>query len=247
MVAWGVIVWGLFALAQEGPLPGSAEAEADAAIAEFKREFNRPNATEDERVLAVRTLGKAAHAKTLAVLSPLIYERSGAPNCIRIAAALVLSNFGKVDGTVDALKKAYMGNGKPGSRPVRIQVIQTIGELKAEDAAGFINTAIMDRDPWIARAAAKAAGRLRGSASIDPLIRRLQYLESRDGDKPASDVPDPTRDPGDALERHKKSERQVLEAPIHQALTSITRKTHSCAKEWAVWWAQNRKDFKVPP
>ena len=246
MIAWGVVVWGVFAFAQEAPLPGSAEAEADAAISVFKRDFCRANATEDERVLAIRTLGGTAHAKTLTVLAPLISDGRN-PVCIRIAAALVLGNFGKVEGTVDVLKKAYAANYKPALRPVRIQVIQTLGELKAEEASGLINTAILDRDPWVARAAAKAAGRLRGSTSIDPLIRRLQFLESREGEKPASDSPDPAKDPTEALEHHKKSERQVLESSIHQALTTITKQRHTCAKEWAIWWAQNRKDYKVPP
>lgn len=249
MVAWGVIVWGLVAFAQD-PVPGSPEAEADAAIAEFKQNY-RPGSTEDELVLAVRKLGQTVHPKTLAVLVPLMMEGRG-PVSTRIVAALVLSGFGKVDGTTQALIKAYQNTEtKQSVRPVRIQIIQTLGELKADDAAGLINAAILDRDPWIARAAAKAAGKLRGIASIDPLIRRLQVLESRDGEKPAADdgVPDPSKDgrsPGD-VDRHKKSERQVLQSPIHEALNAITRQRHTCAETWAKWWAAARKDYKVPP
>ena len=126
MIAWGVMVWGVFALVQQAPVPGSAEAEADPAIAEFKRNFTRPGATEDEQVLAVRTLGKTAHVKTLAVLADLMREAPGVS--IRIASALVLGNFVKVEGTVEVLKKAYVANHKPASRPVRIQIIQTLGD-----------------------------------------------------------------------------------------------------------------------
>jgi hypothetical protein len=160
----------------------------------------------------------------------------------RIAAALVLAGFGKIDGTPEALIKAYQRAGataesKLALRPVRIQIIQTLGELKAETAAGLINATIFDRDPWIARAGVKAAGRLRGMSSIDPLIRRLQYLESREGDKP-SDVPDPSKDgrgtgdPGDTIDRHRKPEWQVPQAPIHEALNSITRVRQTCAETW---------------
>jgi len=252
MVAWGIIVWGLVLLGQEPPIPGSPEAEADAAIAEFKRNFYRPGSTEDELVLAVRTLGQTPHVKTLAVLIPLVQEdrnpNSTRPVATRIAAALVLAGFGKVEGTSEALIKTYnLCSTRGVSRPVRIQIIQTLGELKADDAAGLINAAILDRDAWIARAAVKAAGRLRGISAIDPLIRRLQFVEKKDGEKPASDVPDPSRDPNDTIERHRRSERQVLEAPLHEALNSITRLRHSCAETWAKWWAQARKDYKVPP
>lgn len=254
MVAWGIIVWGLVLAGQEPPIPGSPEAEADAAIAEFKRNFYRPGSTEDELVLAVRTLGQTPHAKTLAVLIPLVQEdrnpNSTRPVATRIAAALVLAGFGKVEGTSEALIKSYnLCSTRAVSRPVRIQIIQTLGELKAEDATTLINLAILDKDPWIARAAVKSAGRLRGISFIDPLIRRLQYVESKDGGRPASEVPDPKdgRDPNDQVDRHRRSERQVLEAPLHEALNSITRLRHSCAETWAKWWAQARKDYKVPP
>ena len=252
MVAWGIIVWGLVLAGQEAPIPGSPEAEADAAIAEFKRNFYRPGSTEDELVIAVRTLGQTPHAKTLAILIPLVQEdrnpNSTRPVSTRIVAALVLAGFGKVEGTSEGLIKSYnLCSTRVVSRPVRIQIIQTLGELKAQDAASLINFAILDNDPWIARAAIKAAGRLRGISAIDPLIRRLQKVESKDGGKPASDVPDPSRDPSDTIDRHRRSERQVLEAPLHEALHSITRLRHSCAETWARWWAQARKDYKVPP
>lgn len=255
MVAWGIIVWGLVLAGQEPPIPGSPEAEADAAIAEFKRAFYRPGSTEDELVLAVRTLGQTPHAKTLAVLVPLIHEdrnpNSTRPVSTRIVAALVLAGFGKIEGTSEALIKAYgQCSTRSVSRPVRIQIIQTLGELKAKDAAALINFAILDNDPWIARAAVKSAGRLRSDSAIDPLIKRLQYVESRDGGKPASDVPDPSkdgRDQNDTIDRHRRSQRQVLEAPLHEALHSITRLRHSCADTWSRWWAQARKDYKVPP
>src|SRR5688572_24317022 len=201
MVAWGIIVWGLVLAGQETPIPGSPEAEAETAIAEFKRNFYRPGTTEDELVLAVRTLGQTVHAKTLAVLIPLVQEdrnpNSTRPVSTRIAAALVLAGFGKVEGTAEALIKSYANSLRAVSRPVRIQIIQTLGELKSVEAASLLMQAILDKDPWIARAAVKAAGRIRGISFIDPLIRRLQYVESRDGGKPASDVPDPARDPND--------------------------------------------------
>ena len=248
MIAWGVIIWGLLAGIQDPPVPGSAEADADAAVAAFKRNFYRPNSTEDELVLAVRTLGDTAHAKTLAVLAPIITDVK-IPVSSRIAAALVLSKFSAVEGAPQALIKAYQNiDRRPVSRPIRIQIILSVGELKAECGAGLINLAILDTDPWIARAAVKSSGKVRGASSIDPLIRRLQFLESRDGEKPAggSEVPDPSKR-DDGLERHHRTERQVLQSPIHDALNSITRQRHTCAETWAKWWAQNRKDYRVPP
>lgn len=255
MIAWGVIVWGVAAFVQEPAIPGSAEAEADAAIATFKQTFLRPGTTEDELVLSVRTLGQTVHPKTLAVIAPLMNE---GPVSTRIAAALVLTGFGKIEGTPQALIKAYQNTDKRlSSRAVRIRILQTLGELGADAAAGLINAAILDRDPWIARAAAKAAGKIRGISSIDPLIRRLYYLESKEGERPVSGespVPDSSkgpRAPGDptgdsGVEGHRKSERQVLQSPIHEALTAITRQRQSCAENWAKWWAQARRDFRVP-
>ena len=257
MTVWGWVLWGALALAQDSPPPGSAEADADAAVAAFKQSFTRPGATEDELVLAVRTLGRTVHAKTLPVLAVLMSEPQTV--AIRIAAALVLTGFEKIDGTAAALIKAYQGTEKKlAFRAVRIRIIETLGELRADTAAGLVNAGILDRDPWIARAAAKASGRIRGIASIDPLIRRLQFLESKDGERPApggSPVPDPGKegrgpvDPkggGGGGDGQQKSERQVLQGPIHEALTSITRQSFSCADSWAKWWAQARRDFKVP-
>ena len=250
MSAWGLIVWGLALIAQDPPAPGSPEADADAAIVEFKRNYYRPGSTEDELVLAVRTLGETVHPKTLAVLAALIYDGRGGPVATRIAAALVLSNFGKVEGTPEALVRAYaFTDSKPANRPVRIQIIQTLGELKAETAVDLINSALKDRDPWIARAAAKAAGRVRGKSSIEPLILRLQFVESKEGEKPTSDSPDGSkdgRDRGDALDHARKSERQVLERTLHDALQDITRLRHDCAASWIKWWGKVYKDFKVP-
>ena len=248
MNAWGLVFWGFALVAQDPQVPVTTEADADAAIAEFKRNYYRPGSTEDELVLAVRTLGETVHAKTLAVLVPLIYDGRGGPVATRIAAALVLTNFGKIDGTPEALIRAYaITDAKQVNRPVRIQIIQTLGELKAESAMGLINAAIFDRDPWVARAGAKAAGRVRGMYSIPYLIRRLQSVESKEGDKPASDVPDPSKsgDPKESMERHRKSEKQVLWGPIQEALHDITRLRHDCAKSWADWWAA-QKEYKVP-
>jgi HEAT repeat protein len=247
MIAWGMIVWGLAVFAQDPPVPGSAEAEADEAIAVFKETYNRHGTTEDEQVLAIRKLGTTIHAKTLAVLAPLMTEGRSST---RIAAALVLADFGKIEGTPKALIWAYdHTEKKTPARAVRIRIIQSLGELKADAAAGLINLAILDRDPWIARAAAKAAARMRGSSSIEPLIRRLHFLESREGERPATDghAPDPKNPGSDGnIEGHHRSERQVLQSPIHEALTAITRQRHTCAETWAKWWSQNRKDYKVP-
>jgi HEAT repeat protein len=249
MSAWGLIVWGFALVAQDPAVPAATEADADAAIAEFKRNYYRPASTEDELVIAVRTLGETVHAKTLAVLVPLIYDGRGGPVATRIAAALVLANFGKIDGTPEALIRAYaFTDAKPANRPVRIQIIQTLGELKAESALKLINSAIFDSDPWVARAAAKAAGRVRGMYSIPFLIEKLQRVESKDGDKPASGVPDPSKsgDPKENVERHRKTEKQVLWGPIQEALHDITRLRHDCGETWRKWWDGQKNGYKVP-
>jgi hypothetical protein len=248
MIACGALLWAVMVSGQD-PVPGSAEAEADAAIAAFKQAYSRAS-TEDEQVLAVRNLGATVHPKTLAILSPLMAE--GRPISTRIAAAMVLADFGKVDGAPLVLIKAYQNaDRRAASRPVRIRIIQSLGELKADEAAGLINAAILDRDPWIARAAAKAAGGLRTAFAIDPLIKRLYLLESKDGEKPTSGngsgVPDPSSKKPGEVEGHHQTERQVLQGPIHEALHSITKQRQTCADTWAKWWAQNRKDYKVPP
>ena len=184
--------------------------------------------------------------------------RTDGPVATRIAAALVLNGFGKIEGTPQALIKAYQNTDRRlVSRPIRIRIIQTLGELGADPAAGLINSAILDRDPWIARAAAKSAGRIRGISSIDPLIRRLQFIESKEGEKPVSGggAPDPgkgSRAPGDptsdgGIDSQRKTERQVLQSQLHEALHAITRQRQSCADAWSKWWTQNRKDFRVPP
>lgn len=259
MIGAGVLLGVLLGAFQDPAPPGPTDGEAEAAVEAFKTAFSRPEATEDDRVLAIRTLGQTVHPVTFAVLAPLMTERSASAP-IRIAAALVLADFRAVDEAPGALVKAYRdpANANPAMRAVRIRILQTLGALEEVSAAGLINAAILDRDPWIARAAARAAGKIRHVSSIDPLIRRLSLLESKEGNRPVSGedpVPDPTKGKSDPRpkgndkygdEGAQRTERHVVQASVQDALVSITRQRQSCAENWAKWWAQARRDFKVP-
>jgi len=259
MIGAGVLLGVLLVGFQDPATPGPTDTEAEAAVEAFKAAIGRPEATEDDRVLAIRTLGQTVHPLTFAVIAPLMTERT-ATAAIRITAALVLADFRAVEETAAALMKAYRDptNANLAMRAVRIRILQTLGALEAVSAAGVINAAILDRDPWIARAAARAAGKTRHISSIDPLIRRLSLLESKEGNRPVSGedpVPDPTKGKSDPRpkggekygdEGEKRTERHVVQASVQDALVSITRQRQSCAENWAKWWAQARRDFKVP-
>jgi len=236
--------------------------QADAAIEEFRRATGRPDAGEDDRVLAIRTLGKVVHPKTLTVLIPIL-TREPAP--YRIAAAIVLAGFGSLEDTPGALVKAYRDplNQPPSMRAVRIRILQSLGKLKSRSALGLINPAILDRDAWIARAAAAAAGQIRDVSSIDPLIRRLQLLESWEGVRPVpgedpvaervKESADSKRRDGKGTDRRgeggadgkRRTEKQLLGPSVDAALISITGERFSSHEEWARWWNEARKDFKV--
>jgi HEAT repeat protein len=259
-----MVVLGFLAGFQD-PLPGDEQAEA--AVEEFRLAIGRPDAGEDDRVLAIRTLGKVVHPKTLAVLVPILTRE---PATYRIAAALVLANFGRLEETPDALVKAYRdpANQPQSMRAVRIRILQSLGKLKSISAVGLVNAAILDRDAWIARAAASAAGQIRDISSIDPLIRRLQLLESWEGVRhvPGDDpVPDRVRENPDGKPRDgkgagdrrgeggsdgadgkRRTERNLLRPSVDAALESVTGERFSSHEEWARWWNEARKDFRVP-
>jgi len=256
MTVAGMILLGSLAVLQD-PLPGDEQAEA--AIEEFRQAVGRRDAGEDDRVLAIRTLGKVVHPKTLAALAPIL-TREQAP--YRIAAALVLAGFGRLDETPGVLVKAYRDplNQPPAMRAVRIRILQTLGRLKSTSALGLVNAAILDRDAWIARAAAMAAAQIRDVSSIDPLIRRLQLLEGWEGvrqvagDDPVADrvreKPDNKHREGkgaaDRPDGQRRTERHLLRPSVDAALESVTGERFSSHEEWARWWNEARKDFRIP-
>ncbi len=254
----------LSASAQDGP----TDAEADAAVAAFRKVAEDSATREEDRILALRRLASVPHARVLAAVQPWLSK-----SCVgmRLGAVSVLAGFTSVPGSSRVLAAAWSApaNRGPEQQAVRIRILQAFGEMKAEDQVGILNLALLDSDPWIARAAAVSTGALRNRSSIDPLVQRLARLEGAEGDRRIPDgspVADPVPGASDFSNRDakrrangeesgraegepdaRKTERQVLRPPLLEALRAITREKHETAAAWAGWWSKVRRDYRVPP
>lgn len=234
------------------------EKEVKAAVKKFQEEFNKKNATVDDKAAAVRDISKFKHEKVLEAVSPLL--RDG-PVPVRIVAAREMGGFGSVEGTARKLMEAYSAksNEGPQTRGVRITILRSLGELRAKEAVDFLNDLIADSDEYIAKAAIDATGKLRQKISIDKLLKEYKRLEGKDGqtalgvDPLEESLPSASTNPTDVIRSQPapkaegpKTRRELLEPALNAALRAITKESHKDLRSWESWWGRKRSGFRVP-
>ncbi len=235
--------------------PGQDDRVLDQVVRKFNDDFYRLNADENDKIAAVRELAQYRHSRVVKTLTPVMTK---APVLVRVATARELSRFQSVEGVSQALVGALRSseNARLKTSGVRIEVLRSLGTLRARDAAGEIDKLVDNRDVWIAKAAIDASGRIRVKTSIDPLIRALRRIEGPEGNNEITlnllgdEVP--PLDPKEIIRREvaqkakSVSERDVLRDPLNEALRSITRHDAAVARDWEAWWKKNDRTFKVP-
>jgi hypothetical protein len=225
------------------------------AFRKYQEVFNRPRATEDEKIDAVRALAYHKDERVVKVLARSFTQPSVK---VSMAVARELGGFANVSGAPEALVGALKTFECGGRRTngIRILAIRSLGQLKVKDAAPEVDKLIVDKDSWVSKAAIDAAGQIRAKSSIEPLIRALRRIEGPDGngELPANPLAEELPNTGiksiinkSLVEQVRpKSERDVLTEPIQQSLKAITRVNCGGAKEWESWWSKSKSSFKVP-
>jgi HEAT repeat protein len=223
------------------------------ALKKFHDDYYKAGAKDDEKIFAVNTLAQYKHERIVKVLAPLLTEASLA---IRIMTARALAQFSGVDAAPREMLTALQSQANWGKKQaaVRIELLRGLGSLRYKSGAVEVSRFVDDKEVWVAKAAIDAAARIRVQEAIAPLIKALGRIEGRDGDAeislgPLDDVfaeirgnlfkADPRQQP------KRPSEREFLKAPILAALQSITRETHTSARDWDSWWTKNKLTFKV--
>jgi HEAT repeat protein len=242
--------WAVLALC--GVVP-TDEAAADAAVRRFEDEFYRLGAREDARLSALQALGARKHPKTVRALAPVLTR---SPLSARILAARILSRFEGVEGTPAALLSALRASANQGAKTsaVRIEILRSLGALKAAEAESDVNRLVEDREAWVAKAAIDAAGRLRQKSSVDPLLKALRRLEGPDANAEVGldpigielgDVSPQRMLEGAFRSDRKVTQRDFLREPLLAALRAITGETHATPKAWTQWWSKAKGSFRV--
>lgn len=232
----------------------SEDAVVESAVRKFREDFYRLGAREDDRLSALHALSAHRHEKTVACLSPVL-TRSVLP--ARILAARVLGQFGKVPAAARELRLALRSaaNQTRKTAAVRIEILRSLGSLKAVEAAPEIDGLIEDREAWVAKAAIDAAGRLRQKGSVDELVKALRRLEGPSAnaelglDPIGVELGELSAErmlEGAARSERKMTERDFLREPLLGALREITRQNHTSAKSWEQWWSKSKTTFSVP-
>ena len=224
------------------------------AVRKFREDFYRLGAREDDRLSALHALAAHRHEKTVACLSPVL-TRSVLP--ARILAARLLGQFGKLPSATRELRAALRStaNSSRKTAAVRIEILRSLGGLKALEAAPEIDALIEDREAWVAKAAIDAAGRLRQKGSVEALLKALRRLEGPSAnaelwlDPIGAELGELSAErmlEGAARSERKMTERDFLREPLLGALRGITRQNHTSSKGWEQWWSKSKSTFSVP-
>lgn len=199
--------------------------QADEAVEAFRKAYR---GDEGAKRAAVEALAKVPHAKTLAVLAPLL---SSEPETVRIAAAKAVSKFAKVEGAREALEAGLGAHDNKKRATVRIALVRALGDLGDPKALAALHERVSDPNVEVAREAVASCGKIGKLDSVPILIRALREFEGDlPGDVPMEGLPRPPEDEA----RRKRAE--VLRPAVQQTLRKLTGKSCSTAREWDAWW-----------
>jgi len=222
------------------------DAAADEALERFKVAIK--GAAAAARSSAVTELSKTPHEKTLAKLAGVL----GAEEMpVRIAAAKGLGNFGDYKKKAASALQGALGGTTKDSVDLAVAILEALGKLGDDGSLNTIHQRFDDKEPKIAKAALAAAGEVKKSTSIDPIIELMKRYEKILG-QDAKSKKNKSADTGNTginipyaggggEEPQKKLAQEVLPATI-KALTALTNEKWTTSQEWVLWWSKHKND-----
>ncbi len=215
---------------------------ADEALDAFKTAIR--STSEADRARAVTELAAVQHPKTAARLGAVLGSDAAS---VRIAVARGLGAFtdhrkaaaGALTGALPSGLKDPL---------VAVAIFEALGRLAEPSSLPSLHKAFDEKDAGTAKAAVAAAAKIRGAASIEPLIALVIRLEKQQKSQAGGAVEFTTPDgqnvqvaADDAL---RKRIQELLPAAL-QALKDITQESFSTGEAWSGWWARARATFKL--
>ena len=220
------------------------DAEVGAAIDRFKTAMKSTSPA--SRAEAIAELGNLPHAKTAALLVPLL--QSDMPP-VRVAAAKALGKFSEQKKAV--LPSLQHALGANTSDPAVIAaILEALGQIGDPSVMPAVQRLFYEKDMRVVRPAVALAGVLPSATAIDPLIdvmrRQEKYIKANSGAGVTAG--------GDTNGNNKvvaKPDENAIKAAeeliteIGKSLGQITGESLSGSQQWQNWWNQSRGTFKI--
>ena len=222
-------------------LVGDNDKEAEDALERFKTAYKNTSAA--GRASAVSDLAKTPHEKTLGKLAGILGSEEMP---VRIAAAKGIGNFTDYKKKASPILQDALAATNKDSVDLAVAILEGLGKLGDESTLPAIEQHFDDKDSKIAKAALLAAGEVKSSKAIDPIIELMKKYEKASGKDPKAKKASSTAGvnlgiPGGGDDPVKKLATDVLPSCI-KALTAITKEKWTTSNEWIIWWGRHKND-----
>lgn len=223
----------------------------DVVLKEFKQSYIKAGKSDSAREAAVRSLGKAPHAKTLGALSQvLLGDGSGQEVAdVRIAAAETIgAAFGAIPNAWTPLATVARIRDRK-INEVRIAAVKAMGKLADPKSLRALQDLVDDKPFEMAREAVDALASVRDRSSVPLLIKQLREVERVPDSALLPELPFNGLGMGGVVVDDARNEqivrRKVLYNPILDTLKALTGQDFTSYKEYQKWWSANGSSFKV--
>ena len=222
-----------------GQAPAAADAAkaADDAFEKFKKDFK---GNEDDRIAAIKELGKTNHAKVISKLSPIM--AAGTPK-LKVAVGAALGEFTKLKPqAAAALLSGIAAN--VAEKGVAWALMDALANLEEPSSVAGLSAYFDHKDHELALHAVSAAGKLGSLSAMDALIKTLEKaektLKGNSSTYTANNYQTGTSttysaDPG------VKARAEAMIKACQTALKALTQQQNlETASQWGQWWALNK-------
>jgi HEAT repeat protein len=219
------------------------EKEADDALERFKAAYKGAAAA---RASAVSDLARTPHEKTLVKLEGIL---GGEELPVRIAAAKGLGNFTDYKKKVTPVLLGVLASTGKDTVSLAEAIFEALGKLGDETALESVHKHFDDKDEKFVKAALGAAGDIKSSKSIDPIIELLKKYdkilgEDKNDKKGKGSGGGGVGVPyggGGGDDPQRKLAKDTRPACI-KALIAITKEKWTTSQEWVIWWSKHKGD-----
>jgi len=223
-------------------LVGGNDKDAEDALERFKTAYKNTSAA--GRASAVTELSRTPHEKTLVKLEGILGTEEMP---VRIAAAKGMGNYTDYKKKVTPVLIGALAATNKDTMDLAIAILDALGKLGDESALATLQQHFDDKEAKIAQAALIAAGDLKSSKAIDPIIEIMKkYEKITNADKNDKKAKKDNGGgvvslPGGGDDPQKKLAKDVLPTCI-KALTAITKEKWTTSQEWIIWWGRHKND-----
>lgn len=238
-----VIVFPMVTLLLAALFAFQTEAEVDEAIGAFKKAMASPSPA--DRSSAVLDLGKVQHARTLAILLPLLKVEG-----LQRAAAVALAGFAE-PAQRKQVKAAFLAAlpANPQEPGVTRAILELLPKLDDPTVLPSVYKYLDDPSHYVVQGALSAVKGLPDAKSIEPLLALLEKVERVQKTLSSGKVIAPTPPNSNTtliLEQDKKraSYVETLLPRTQGTLEGLTGQKFATAAEWRTWWAGAKATFK---